>query len=367
MDRRNYFIIPIALVLTSILAIGCSEDNDVFCPDTGSQEEACLTVDISASPPQQRINEKFHFHADVRGEHDLIQWSHSNRNHPEPIVFGTGQDVQQKLGFGHHLIRADVFYEGAVTGWDTLTVLTLPPLTPRRPSVHLSSDCYLGQPPFYFQLRADITPGDAPITDIKWHEITEDGGRHFIANYGDSLQAYMPIVGKRAFEVEVTDQLCMTDADTVTIVGMTMGAYSWRYVFDLKVGPSQVADVDSMYEHSPMAPMMPYHLRGLFHFGVSDENRAPLVMEIEYSDGSRWYYTIPDVNPERPSEVLVHFGEVPIEWNMKVRLHYTGSPDPAVTEYNGLQSIYGNLEFNKQTNYDIQVTGSRQRPDILPR
>ena len=335
------------------------EERYVYVPET--------TIDATVDNQYPRKGEVSYFHGDARGPCDSIVWTWTNLHYPDPMPLGTGEDVEFEFDFGPWLVKAEAFYQGASVAWDTVSVHVMPPIPPVGPTVDLTSDNYRDYPPFYFTLHSDIDVGDAPIVSIEYRMLTEDGWSHPIPN--DNEEDYNGIVyvpGEETYSVTVTDANGLTGTDVVTLTGLEVGALSFNEEMGIWAGPGQTTDSTTL-DHSPPEAMMRYYLRGLFVFDVHPDDRAPMVLEFRYSDSSSFYWTIPDLNPERPSEVLIHLGEAPIEQGMEIIIHYTGNIYEKCNGRNEFRRLYGDRESNKANDEGIVITGSSQRPDCLKR
>jgi hypothetical protein len=323
-------------------------------------------VDVSMTPAEFQLGDSATGHADVHnliGEYAL-EWYEVYTGG----FLGYGNDITYTpAAQGEHEIECRVIMSDLmrVNGYGSVTVT--PPDSPVGPSVNLGSDNYRDYAPFCFTLDADTTPGDAPIVDINWYEVIGGQRRPLTDYWGDLFHGIKGSLDDQLFEVEVIDANGLVATDSLWERALAHGE-SWSEIKDLKVGPSQAVDTGSL-SHTPDYPQR-YYISFLMKFDVNNADRADVVVELKYPDGSSWYLTVPDLNPERPSELIVRAGEVLIEAGMEIKLHYLGAIYPDKCDgWDRISRVYGDANSNKSTPSEgvLVVTGSSQRPDGLSR
>ena len=341
-----------AVVLTTVTGAQVGPPDDPEGP----------TVDVTVNQYEQQINEVFFFHADVRGgEYDLIQWSYTDLNHPDPIIFGSGEDAQRAFDFGYHDVRADVFYQGAIVAWDTVEVFTLPPDPPEP----LTIDAFAATPqavaPYTTTLDADPTGGVAPYT-FEWRR---NGS---LLGTTESISYSVETVGPQLVEVTVTDAIGQTASQAVSLVGLLGPGdviISWQVETSLKAGPADKHDSETVEtgQESSWNRIWFY-----IKMDVANGDRQPMVLEIVYADGSRRYWVIPDVLPARPAYLLVDGGEALVEPIIEVHWYYPGGTSAAKCDgWNRVLEIHGSREVpvNHKSAQTIQVDGRSTPPSFI--
>ena len=322
-------------------------------------------ADVSVTPKEFQLGKSTTAHVDVHnliGEYTLEWYEVSTgdfKGYSDHITYTPttlGQDELECRVIVNGLMR--------VNGYGPVTVT--PPDGPVGPRVNLISDNHRDYAPFHFTLEADTTSGDAPIVDINWYEIV-DGERQALTDYwGDLYHGIKGSPDDQLFEVEVIDANGLVATDTVWERALTYYAESFGEQKALKVGPSQAVDSNGL-SHVPYQTQR-YYISFLMKFDVANADRADVVVEFKYADGSSWYWTIPDLNPERPSELIVHAGEALVEAGMEIKLHYLGGIYPDKCDgWDRMLYLYGDIESNKSASSEgiLLVNGSSQRPIAL--
>ncbi|MBT4209715.1 MAG: hypothetical protein HOE19_02260 [Candidatus Komeilibacteria bacterium] len=319
-----------------------------------------VTVDVSAGSYEEQLGEPIAFHADVDGDdYDSIEW-HYILN--ENVTFGTGEDVSYALPeLGIYDVMAIVLKDGSPVAADAIRVL----ITPADQLEPLVIDNVSASPPAapvgtVSVLDVDLSQFGEGVLDYVWR--TNDGN---IVGTTESINYTFHRVGPDTVTVWVTDEAYQHDHMSVILEGEPDDetvTYSFQEEIGIWVGPTQTTD-STTFGYVPPEAMMHFYVIATLNFDVRLEDQAPVVIELRYSDDSVLYATVDDLNSERPSEVRVHLGEIPIEEGMEVKLHYTGNIYPG--KCNGrdeLVRLEGETSTEESANCDKRVVCTSQRP-----
>lgn len=232
------------------------------------------------------------------------------------VVSTEPMSVYQTMTLGTHLAETRVTDATGMTSETTasFTVVAAPVYVPPL-TIDVTATPWHGVAPFYTALHADVRGGRPPYT-VDWFD---DGN----IDIGDTENLYRLIdeQGERLFTARVTDADGKTASASVVVIATAPNIVCWMVPTSIKVGPNDHEDGASVNTGQPSGQN---HLLAYFRLDVADQDRGNVIMEIVYSDGSRRYWTIPDVLSARPSYVLVDLGEALVEPTMRVNLYYTG-------------------------------------------
>ncbi|MBT6691783.1 hypothetical protein HOB10_05655 [Candidatus Parcubacteria bacterium] len=309
------------------------EEPEVYVPST--------TVDATVDNPEPQINEKSFFHADLRGEYDLIEWSYTDLNHLDPVPFGTGQEnAEFAFDFGQHLAKVEVFYQGASVAWDTVGVFVQPP----DPIELLTLDAFAATPqavaPYTTTLDADPHGGVPPYI-FEWRH----NGALLAVTTTENIPHTVETVGPQLVEVTVIDDVGQTASQAISLVGLLGpgdATISWMVETNLVAGPNDKHDSETVDtgQESSMNRIWFY-----IRMDVRNEDREVMTLEVVYADGSRRYWQIPDVLAARPAHFLVDGGEALIEPVIEVNWYYPGGTSVVKCDgWNRVLEIHGSRE-----------------------
>lgn len=195
--------------------------------------------------------------------------------------------------------------------------------------------------PFVTTLDADPLGGTLPYSYQWWHDGVLVGTTQSISYSIGEAEEY-------EFTVIVTDALDQTAEANVTVTGLEppgTEVITWQVDTDLKVGPLDAKDSETVVTGQTGWNRIWFYLK----FDVELDERSDVIVEFVYSDGTRRYWTIPDLITSRPAYVLVDGGEALVEPSLQVKFYFE-------------DGIYGRDSECSNWDYLLRIHGSREIP-----